>query len=100
MINVLKDLASSLTAVREFRKDPDAFLDRYPTLSAEERSLLLEGDSRKVSGYVSGKVNADTTIVVIVLAPSVSNEMTCASRQSSHRNFWDHVSQRSQVLAA
>lgn len=102
MIEILKNLATSFEAVRDFRKDPQAYLDRYPDLTAQERDLLLEGDSGKVSGYVSGKVNATTTIVVIIL-PAPSLEMRDGAKdpaRTSHSNFWDHVSQRSSELAA
>jgi len=100
MLKILKMFAEDLTSVREFQKDPQGFLDRYPELDDTERKILLEGDSRKASAYISGKVNADTTIVVIVLAPSISGEMTRASSQTGHRLFWDHVTQRSSDLAA
>lgn len=102
MIEILKDLATSFSAVRDFRRDPQGYLDRYPDLTADERALLLEGDSGKVSGYVSGKVNADTTVVVIILpGPSLEacDGETGMSR-GHHSNFWNHVSQRSAVLAA
>ncbi len=100
MLNVLMDLAENLSSVREFRKDPHAFLDAYPDLTGKEREMLLEGDSRKVGSYVSGKVNAETTIVVILIAPAANNYATTSVSPDGHRNFWDHVSERSNVLAA
>ena len=100
MLEILKMFAENLTTIREFQKDPHGFLDRYPDLDKTEREILLEGDSRKASAYISGKINADTTIVVIVLAPSISGELTRASSQTGHQRFWDHVSQRSSDLAA
>lgn len=100
MIDVLKDLASSVTAVQAFRRDAEGFLDGYPDLSADERQMLLDGDSGKVSAYVTGKVNANTTIVVIILSPEAAGDATDTSRRADHRDFWGHVASRSEVLAA
>lgn len=102
MIEILKDLATSFSAVHDFRQDPEAYLDRYPDLTAQERELLLEGDSGKVSGYVSGKVNADTTIVVIILPGPTLEACDGESDQARvrHANFWNHVTHRSSSLAA
>lgn len=101
MIEILKDLATSFSAVRDFHRNPHEYLDRYPDLTAQERSLLLEGDSGKVSGYVSGKVNADTTIVVIILGPQLeARDGNNDPARVLHSNFWDHVNRRSSELAA
>lgn len=100
MIDVLQDLASSVSAVRAFQRDPEGYLSHYPSLTQAERALLLEGDSGEVSDYVTGKVNANTTIVVIVLAPEASGDRGDAARQASHQDFWGHVAARSNTLAA
>jgi hypothetical protein len=100
MILVLKELASSVSAVRAFQRDPESYLNGYPKLTQDERALLLEGDSGKVSAHVTGKVNAVTTIVVIILAPEAAGDQGDAMRQANHQDFWGHVAVRSDTLAA
>ncbi len=104
MIDVLNDLATNLASVRAFRANPEAYLDRFADLTSEERQLMLDGDSGKVSGYLSGKANAETTIVVIILAaPEASRNGDVDARafhEARHVDFWNHVDQRSDVLAA
>ena len=100
MLGILQDLASSIAAVRAFQRDPEGYLNSYPDLTLEERALLLEGDSGKVSAHVTGKVNANTTIVVIILAPEAAGDRGDTVRQANHHDFWGHVAARSDTLAA
>ena len=100
MIDVLQELASSVSAVRAFQCDRESYLDSHPDLTQEERALLLEGDSGKVSAHVTGKVNANTTIVVIILAPEASGDRGDTVRKANHQDFWGHVAARSETLAA
>lgn len=101
MLEVLNDLAENFASIRAFRENPEAYMDRFDGLTSQERQLLLEGDSGKVSEHVSGKANIETVIVVIIVAAAQAGDLEGGSfGESRHGDFWSHVNQRSEVLAA
>lgn len=110
MLNVLRDLAESTVARAAFQRDPEAFVEKYDTLSEYEKYLLLERDGSAIEGYLRnpiiepdgkpGEASMAPTVVnvvaLIVVARVPHPEPVVASHFSA---FWSRVEDRARALS-
>lgn len=107
MLTVLKDLADSPVKRAAFQRDPEAFLERYETLSEYERYLLLERDAAAIEGYlrnpsVDPYVHAAPTVVnvtALIVVARVPHPEPAAAAQSHFSTFWSRVEDRARALS-
>jgi len=111
MLSVLKELADNPAARAAYQRDPEAFVEKYDTLTEYEKYLLLERDASAIEGYMRNPVvdpknisyAAPTVVtvnaVVIAVIGIVPHDEPAMAAKQRFSDYWSRVEDRAHALS-